>query len=81
MMIERIRTAVPVAYRAPFHRSHGHGDTSGQTAVETEVAVVDVSPDGRQSRDQPKKQEEEGSGREGAHPETEEKERHVNVVV
>ena len=83
MIIERIRIAVPAAYRAPFHRPLG--DNRGSTTiVETEEAVVDVSPDGRQSREQsqnPKKEEEETKGHAETVTNPEPQEHHVNVVV
>jgi hypothetical protein len=83
MIIERIRIAVPAAYRAPFHRSLGENRGS-TTLVETEEAVVDVSPDGRQSREQwhnPKKEEEETQSQAETGTNPEPKEHHVNVVV
>ena len=81
MIIERIRIAVPAAYRAPFHRPLV--DTGGNaTSAETEEAIVEVSPDGRQRREQqhtPK--ESDKQDHEETSDETPKQEHHVNIVV
>jgi hypothetical protein len=84
MIIERIRIAVPAAYRAPFHRPLV--DTGGNaTSAETEEAIVEVSPDGRQRREQPhnpkEPKENDKQDHEETSDETPKQEHHVNIVV